>query len=42
LVDVGVLAEVETAKEKLFVHSKLLMLLRHDSNAFAQYETPVD
>lgn len=37
LTEIGVLAEVETTKEKLFVHPKLLQLLRHDENEFARY-----
>lgn len=37
LVDSGVLAEAETRKEKLFIHSKLLQLLTRDSNDFKPY-----
>lgn len=37
LVDIGVLQEVETAKEKLFVHPKLLRLIGDEKNEFARY-----
>lgn len=37
LVDIGVLAEVETTKEKLFIHPKLMWLLTNDNNGFAMY-----
>lgn len=39
LVDIGVMSEVETAKEKLFIHPKLMKLLTHDGNDFARYLT---
>lgn len=38
LVDIGVLVEAVTAKEKLFVHPKLMQLLARDSNRFKRYE----
>ena len=42
LVEIGVLKEVDSSKEKLFVHPKLLQLLTEDSNEFAPYEkTPM-
>jgi Fic family protein len=34
LADVGVLCEVETGKEKLFIHPKLMRLLSTDENNF--------
>ena len=37
LVGIGVLAEVEAGKEKLFIHPKLMQLLARDSNEFAPY-----
>lgn len=37
LVDIGVLAEVATSKEKLFIHPKLMWLLTNDRNDFARY-----
>ncbi|HUW45623.1 MAG TPA: Fic family protein [Dehalococcoidia bacterium] len=37
LVEIGVLAEVAVAKEKLFIHPKLMQLLTRDSNKFAPY-----
>ena len=40
LVGIGVLAEVEAGKEKLFIHPKLMQLLTRDSNDFAPYVTP--
>jgi Fic family protein len=40
LVEIGVLREAESGKEKLFVHPKLLQLLTQDSNEFTPYETP--
>lgn len=39
LVDIGVLSEVETAKEKLFIHPKLMKLLTRDGNDFKRYES---
>jgi Fic family protein len=38
LVEIGVLKEIDSSKEKLFVHPKLLQLLTEDSNEFALYE----
>ena len=38
LVDIGVLAEVPSSKEKLFVHPKLMRLLSHEQNTFTLYE----
>lgn len=38
LVDIGVLVEVPTAKEKLFIHPKLMRLLTTDNNGFKPYE----
>ncbi len=38
LVEIGVLAEVEAGKEKLFIHPKLMQLLSRDSNQFERYE----
>ena len=38
LVEIGVLAEVEATKEKLFIHPKLMQLLTRDSNHFKRYE----
>jgi Fic family protein len=40
LVEIGVLKETDSSKEKLFVHPKLLQLLTEDSNEFAPYEKP--
>jgi Fic family protein len=37
LVGIGVLREVESGREKFFVHAKLLALLVRDSNAFTCY-----
>jgi Fic family protein len=37
LVRIGVLTEVQTGKEKLFVHPKLMQLLVRESNDFSQY-----
>ncbi|MBK7355576.1 protein adenylyltransferase Fic [Propionivibrio sp.] len=37
LVGIGVLAEVEAGKEKLFIHPKLMQLLTRDSNEFVRY-----
>jgi Fic family protein len=39
LVDIGVLLENAEAKEKLFVHPKLMQLLTRDSNDFTPYQT---
>jgi len=38
LVDIGVLIEAPTTKEKLFIHPKLMQLLTQDSNSFKRYE----
>jgi Fic family protein len=38
LVEAGVLAEVESGKEKLFVHPKLYDLLTTENNNFKKYE----
>nr|WP_305790841.1 Fic family protein [Polaromonas sp. AER18D-145] len=40
LVDIGVLIENAEAKEKLFIHPKLMQLLTRDSNDFAPYVMP--
>ncbi len=37
LVRIGVLSEVQTGKEQLFVHPKLMQLLARESNDFSQY-----
>lgn len=37
LVEIGVLAEVETTKEKLFLHPKLLTMLTTEKNSFEPY-----
>ncbi len=37
LVDIGVLIEAPTTKEKLFIHPKLMQLLTQDSNSFKHY-----
>ncbi len=37
LIGIGILEEVPMGREKLFVHPKLLNLLRRDSNAFTEY-----
>lgn len=37
LVDIGVLEEVSTGKEKLFVHARLMKLLMHEGNHVAPY-----
>ena len=38
LVDIGVLIEVPSGREKLFVHPKLMRLLTRDSNEFEPYQ----
>lgn len=38
LAEIGVLAEAETSKEKLFIHPKLMQLLSRDSNEFVRYK----
>ena len=40
LVEIGVLIENADAKEKLFIHPKLMQLLTRDSNDFAPYVMP--
>jgi Fic family protein len=40
LVEIGVLTEAATTKEKLFVHPKLMQLLTRDGNEFAPYTVP--
>lgn len=37
LVEIGVLVEVAAAKEKLFIHPKLMQLLTREGNEFTQY-----
>lgn len=37
LVDVGVLREIQSGREKLFIHPKLMDLLTHESSAFGRY-----
>lgn len=39
LVEIGVLVEAATTKEKLFIHPKLMQLLTRDSNDFKRYES---
>lgn len=38
LAEIGVLAEAETSKEKLFIHPKLMQLLSRESNEFVRYK----
>jgi Fic family protein len=38
LVEIGVLAEMDAGKEKVFIHPKLMLLLTRDSNEFVPYE----
>lgn len=38
LVEIGVLVEAPSTKEKLFIHPKLMQLLTRDSNAFKPYD----
>jgi Fic family protein len=40
LVELGVLEEINSGKEKLFLHSKLLHLLKNDQNQFNLYDSP--
>jgi Fic family protein len=40
LVEIGVLEEREVGREKLFIHPKLMQLLRHDNNDFSSYQRP--
>ncbi len=37
LCDIGVLQEIQSGKEKLFVHPKLITLMTHDSNQYSEY-----
>ncbi len=37
LVEIGVLEEITTGKEKLFIHSKLMQLMTQDSNKIKPY-----
>jgi len=37
LIEIGVLSEAETTKEKLFIHTELLALLRTEGNEFQRY-----
>ena len=37
LADAGVLIERQAGKEKLFIHPKLITLLRQDDNTFTRY-----
>lgn len=37
LCDIGVMAEIEIGRDKLFIHPKLIALLTKDSNDFPQY-----
>ncbi len=39
LVDIGILCEVESGKEKLFLHPKLMRLLSREDNSFTLYDT---
>jgi Fic family protein len=39
LVDAGVLIERQAGKEKLFIHPKLIKLLRQDDNTFTRYDS---
>jgi Fic family protein len=41
LVEIGVLVEVAAAKEKLFIHPKLMQLLTREGNEFTQYAFPL-
>lgn len=38
LVEIGVLTEKDAGKEKVFIHTKLMLLLTRDSNEFVPYE----
>lgn len=42
LTEIGVLAEADTTKEKLFIHPKLFALLTTESNNFVRYELAPD
>lgn len=37
LVEIGVLQEMQSGREKIFIHPKLMELLTHDSRAFSLY-----
>jgi Fic family protein len=37
LVEIGVLQEMQSGREKIFIHPKLMQLLTHDSGAFSRY-----
>ena len=37
LVDIGVLREIQSGREKLFIHPKLMHLLTHESSDFGRY-----
>ena len=37
LVGIGVLREIQSGREKLFTHPKLMHLLTHESSAFGRY-----
>ena len=41
LADIGVLSEIVTGKEKLFLHPKLLELLSREDNAISPYPNPI-
>ena len=41
LTGIGVLAERQVGRERLFTHPKLIQLLTHDSNAVKPYEGTV-
>ena len=36
-VEIGVLVEQQAGREKLFIHPKLMQLLRHEQNGFEPY-----
>ncbi|HEX2640749.1 MAG TPA: Fic family protein [Pyrinomonadaceae bacterium] len=40
LVEIGVLTEIQSGREKLFVHPKLMRLLTQDTNDFTPYRMP--
>jgi len=37
LVDIGILKEIKAGREKLFIHPKLISLLRQENNEFNAY-----
>ncbi len=39
LSDIGVLKEIKSGREKLFIHPKLMTLLTQDNNQFSPYKT---